>query len=149
MKAINLFLLLALLVLVSCDTASRESDQTETISADSTTALTEIKTIEPTEESIQYFDQAILAYDQGDQATALAHLQSGINVLIEEGKTLEGQSKIKMDTAIADLEAAKLQLQNGQLQGAADLKQIIFTVQTQTPRRLLADAPVEKVGVQE
>jgi hypothetical protein len=108
-----------------------------------------MKTIEPTVAPIQYFDQAILAFEQGDQASTLAYLQSGINVLIEEGKTLEGDAKLKMDTAIADLEAAKLQLQQGQLQAASDLKQIIFMVQANTPRTLLADAPAKGVGVQE
>ena len=148
MKAINLFLFVAILALGGCDMISKKSDQGEASTVDSL-AQTEVKVVEPTVEPVQYFDQAILAFEQGDQATTLAYLQSGINMLIEEGKTLEGQAKVKMDTAIADLEAAKLKLQQGQLQASVDLKQIIFTVQANTPRPLMADAPAERVGVQE
>lgn len=151
MKAINLFLLVAVFALGACDSITKKSDEAEATSAiDSTIQLEPavVESIVPVG-YVQYFDQAITALEQGDQATTLSHLQSGINALMEKGQSLEGEAKHKLDTAIAELEAAKLQLQQGQLQGATALKQVIFQVQANTPHPLLADAPAAKTTVPE
>lgn len=152
MKAINWFLLVFILTFAACDTTPKEGEEgdatTAAIDSLDQTELTQVEPV-PAEDYALFFAQAVTALEQGDQAATLAHLQSGINLLSVEGTALEGDEKHKMDSAIAELEAAKLQLEQGQLQGATDLKQLILKVQANTPHRLLADAPVEKTGVQE
>ncbi|MCB0628592.1 MAG: hypothetical protein R2824_33275 [Saprospiraceae bacterium] len=150
MKAINLFLFLAILTFGACDMSPKEAGETDDLTAVDTTAQVDPVSIEITAPAnyVQYFDQAIAALEQGDRVATLTYLQTGIDALTQEGQALEGDAKHKMDTAIADLEAAKLQLQSGQLQAANDLKQLFFQVQVNTPHPLMADAPAE-TGVQE
>ena len=140
MKTIYVFFLMLLLGLGACNNAATADQEGETTTADTTaTDLTEVPAdAQPT----NFFFQAIQALENGDREGAVAHLQSGISLLTEEGAQLEGEQKEKLATAITSLEAAKTQLQQGQIAGVEDLKKLIMDAEAYAPHKLLADAPV-------
>lgn len=139
MKSINLVFLMFLLALVGCNLGPTSPNQ-EAATTETSGVTDAAVAAQPT----NFFFQAIDAFEAGNQQEATVFLQSGIDALTKEGMVLEGEQKKNLDTALASLESAKQQLQQGKLSTVEDLKQLIIAAEAFAPHKLLTDLTVVK-----
>lgn len=137
MKTINIALIAGLIFLSSCDRVIDPSDQAKERTPENTTVF-EAYAVTDANKSVQAFGKAVEAFEKGDQDLVALDLQIGIDALANEGKTLKGEQKERLDKAILRLERLRADVIDKKIPGVDDLLGAISEAEEDVPHKLLA-----------
>ena len=148
MKNIMLLLIIGLLGIVACNDAPAPSEQALLRTKENTTVF-EDEAVTDANRSVQAFGEVMEAFDRGDKEAVARHLQEGIIALVNEGKGMEGEVKVKLERAIKRLERLRMEYLQGKVATADDLLNAISEAENDVPHKLLSGYTEEEVVPQE
>lgn len=147
MKNIHFILGVSLLTLLSCKQALDPSDQAKERTHENTTVF-EDKAVTDANRSVQAFAEAVESFEVGNEQEVAKHLQAGINALANEGKTLRGATKTRLEKAIKRLEQLRAEVIDGKILTIDSLMDAISEAENDVPHKLLAGYAETEVEAQ-
>ena len=147
MRNIMFVLIIGLLGIAACDQAPAPSGQAKLRTKENTPVF-EDDAVTDANRSVQAFGEVMEAFEKGDKEAVSRHLQEGINALANEGKSMEGEVKVRLERAIKRLERLRMEYQQGKVATADDLMNAISEAENDVPHKLLVGYTEEEVGPQ-
>ena len=144
MKNIMLLLIIGLLGIVACNDAPAPSEQALLRTKENTTVF-EDEAVTDANRSVQAFGEAMEAFDRGDKEAVARHLQTGVDALVNEGKSLNGEVKTRLERAIKRLERLQADFREGKIATADDLLNAISEAEKDVPHKLISGYTEEEV----
>lgn len=137
MKKINFMLFLGLLSLFACRPTLDPSDQAKEETPENTTVF-EDYSVTDANKSVEAFGLAIKAFEKADKQQVAQHLKAGIDALANEGKTLTGEAKSKLENAIRRLEKLRKDVESGDVATVDSMMDAIAEAEADVPHKLLS-----------
>ncbi|MCB0585496.1 MAG: hypothetical protein KDD06_09260 [Phaeodactylibacter sp.] len=144
MKKTIFAITIAMLGFASCDQAPAPSDQAILRTKENTTVF-EDEAVTDANRSVQAFGEAMEAFDRGDKEAVARHLQTGVDALVNEGKSLNGEVKTRLERAIKRLERLQADFREGKIATADDLLNAISEAEKDVPHKLISGYTEEEV----
>ncbi|PHN03343.1 hypothetical protein [Flavilitoribacter nigricans] len=137
MKKIKIAVIAGITVLSACEQVIDPSDQAKERTPENTTVF-EAYAVTDANASVQAFGEVVEAFEKNDEGLVARKLQTGINALANEGKSLNGQTKVRLDRAIRKLEQLRTNVIDGKVPNIDELLTAISTAEQDVPHKLLA-----------